>query len=224
MVKILVVEDDNTLNNGISFNLQADNFEVIPAHSINEAIEVLSKIPIDLAILDVNLPDGSGFDLCKSIRETNDIGIIFLSACDMEFDVVTGFKLGADDYITKPFSLSILRERVLAVLRRYKKNTESLNTIIVDNLKIDFDKMTVFKNNDNIILTPTEYKLLNALIKSRGQVLTRKSLLEALWDKDCNFVDEHALTVNINRLRNKIEDDPTKPKYIKTVYGIGYMW
>ncbi|WP_315116490.1 response regulator transcription factor [uncultured Clostridium sp.] len=224
MGRILVVEDDKMLNNGICFNLQADGFETIATFSIKEAEEVLKKTSIDMAILDVNLPDGSGFELCKKIRGNEEIGIIFLTACDMEFDVVTGFKLGADDYITKPFSLSILRERVLAVFRRYKKSNKVSNTMVIDELKFDFDKMTVSKNGGNIILTPIEYKLLNALVKGRGQVLTRGVLLEALWDKECDFVDEHTLTVNINRLRSKIEDDPSKPKYVKTVYGIGYMW
>ena len=141
----------------------------------------------------------------------------------MELDIITGLRIGADDYITKPFNLNILREKVLVVLRRYNKSNKVESTLKVGEFEFNFDKLSVLKNGDNVVLAPTEYKLLKKLVTSKGEVLTRQTLLETLWDND-EYIEEHALTVNINRLRNKIEDNPSKPKYIKTVYGIGYSW
>ncbi|MGG7177599.1 response regulator transcription factor [Clostridium paraputrificum] len=223
MKRVLIVEDDRTLNRGITFNLEADGFRVEGVYSIKGAREKINVNNYDLIILDVNLPDGNGFDLCKEIRSSNSsVPIIFLTACDMEFDIVTGFKLGGDDYIVKPFSLSIMRERVFAILRRCDGKEKSSNIFRIDNITIDFDKYILKKNGEKIEITPTEFKLLKVFTSCMGQVITRNALLEALWDKDSNFIDEHALTVNINRLRSKIEDD--KNKYISTVYGIGYIW
>lgn len=224
MQSILIVEDDKMLNQGISFNFQMDGFKVFSALSLGEAKNILGKEEIDLIILDVNLPDGSGFEFCKEIRKNYSSPIIFLTACDMELDVITGLKIGADDYITKPFSVNILRERVLAVLRRYGKGMNLKNNIVKSGeFQFDFDKMTVMKNDENIILAPTEYKILKKLVVSKGEVLTRQVLLEEIWEDD-QYVEEHALTVNINRIRKKIEKNPSKPKYVKTVYGIGYSW
>lgn len=223
MSNLLIVEDDIMLNQGISFNFQMDGFNVISAFTLNEAREKLDKENIDIIILDCNLPDGSGFDFCKNIREKYTNPIIFLTACDTELDIITGLRIGADDYITKPFSINILRERVLTVLRRYGKNNIVSNIIKDGEFEIDLDKITVQKNGENIVLAPTEYKLLKKLILSKGEILTRQVLLEELWENE-EYVEEHALTVNINRLRNKIEDNPSKPRYIKTVYGIGYAW
>lgn len=223
MSTILIVEDDKILNQGISFNLQMDGFDVISVFALKEAREKLDKENIDMIILDGNLPDGSGFDFCKNIRDKYFNPIIFLTACDTELDIITGLRVGADDYITKPFSINILRERVLAVLRRYGKNNITNNIIKYGEFEFDFDKMTVQKGCQNIILAPTEYKLLKKLVIAKGEVLTRQALLEALWEND-EYIEEHALTVNINRLRNKIEENPSKPKYVKTVYGIGYVW
>ncbi|SFB00909.1 response regulator transcription factor [Clostridium frigidicarnis] len=225
MSTIMIVEDDITLNNGITFNLNMDGFTVISSNTLKDAKENLLKKEIDLIILDVNLPDGNGFDFCREIRKHYDTGILFLTACDMELDIITGFRIGGDDYITKPFNLNILRERVFALLRRYSKskNKDVNNDFIVDEFKIDLDKMTVQKNGKAIDLAPTEYKLFKKLIESKGKVLTRQKLLQVLYDDD-DFIEEHVLTVNINRLRNKIEDNPSRPKYIKTVYGSGYVW
>ncbi|MEO2509343.1 response regulator transcription factor [Clostridium paraputrificum] len=223
MKKILIIEDDRALNKGITFNLKEEGFDVKGVYSLFEGRLEIEK-DYDLIILDVNLPDGSGFDLCSEIRLKNkSTAIIFLSACDMEFDIVNGFKLGADDYITKPFSLSIMKERVQAVLRRYEGNKKTY-IYKVNNLEIDFDKFILNKSGERIDITPTEFKLLRVFVNSKGKVLTRNNLLEELWDKDQNFIDEHALTVNINRLRSKIESKDDGVKYIKTIYGIGYMW
>lgn len=224
MKTLLLVEDDRMLSRGIKFNLQEEGFNVISAYCLKEAQEELNKASIDLIILDVNLPDGNGFDFCEKIRNYYENPIIFLTACDMESDVVTGFKLGADDYITKPFSLSILRERILAIFRRYRVNEKKEQVVVNRDLSFDFEKMIINNKDKVLTLTPTENKLLKILFESKGQVMTRRVLLEKLWDNDSNFVDEHALTVNINRLRNKIEEKPSKPKYIKTIYGMGYMW
>lgn len=223
MKKILLVEDDKTLNGGIAFNLEEEGIKVISAFSVKEGIKYFQKEDIDLAILDVNLPDGSGFDICKKIREKKKIPILFLSACDMEFDVVKAFRLGADDYVTKPFSLSILRERIFALLRRYEDTNSKDNIEIVKELTINYDKIQVFKNGELLNITPTEFRLLKVFVNNKEKVLTRSILLEQLWDKDSDFVDEHALTVNINRLRSKIEGKDSRIKYIKTVYGMGYM-
>lgn len=223
MSNLLIVEDDIMLNQGISFNFQMDGFNVISAFTLEEAREKLDKENIDIIILDCNLPDGSGFDFCKNIRDKYTNPIIFLTACDTEFDIIKGLRIGADDYITKPFSINILRERVLTVLRRCGKTNIASNIIKDGEFEIYLDKITVQKNGESIVLAPTEYKLLKKLILSNGEVLTRQVLLEELWENE-EYVEEHALTVNINRLRNKIEDNPSKPKYIKTVYGIGYVW
>ena len=222
MHTILVVEDDKMLNQGISFNLEMDGFKVFSVSTLKDAKIILDKEKIDMILLDVNLPDGSGFEFLKAIRKDYLNSVIFLTACDMELDIITGLRIGADDYITKPFSLNILRERVLAVFRRYGKNVDS-NVIKIGDFEFNFDKMSVEKCGQSIILPPTEYKILKKLVKCKGEVLTRQALLEEIWESD-EYVEEHALTVNINRLRNKIEDNPSKPKYIKTIYGIGYSW
>lgn len=223
MNTILIVEDDKMLNQGIAFNFQMDGFNVISVFTLKEAEEKINNNKIDMVLLDVNLPDGNGFDFCKSIREKYTNPIIFLSACDMELDIITGLRIGADDYITKPFSINILREKVLAIFRRYNNNSYVSNLLQSGEFKFDFDKMMVQKNEETLVLAPTEYKILKKLVISKGQVLTRQALLEAIWEND-EYIEEHALTVNINRLRNKIEENPSKPKYIKTIYGIGYAW
>ena len=222
---ILIIEDDITLNKGIMLTLRQNDINIKQAFTLEDSRNILKKEKIDLIILDVNLPDGNGFDFCKEIREKSTIPIIFLTACDMELDIVTGLELGADDYITKPFSLMVLRARVMVALRRLEnKNTNTNNKITVDNIILDFDKMEFTKDNNKINLSKTEQKLLKMLITNKGRVLTREQLIDNVWDNDSEFVEENALTVNIKRLREKIEDNKSKPKYIKTVYGIGYIF
>lgn len=220
MRNIMIVEDDKMLNDGIAFNLQIDNYEITSAYNLKQANEKLNE-NIDMIILDVNLPDGNGQDFCSKIRKTSDIPIIFLTACDMEEDIINGLKLGADDYITKPFSINILKQKIETILRRCNRNSN--NTLKIHEFEFDFENMIVTKNQENITLAPTEYKLLKKLVQSKGQVLTRQALIDAVWDTE-EFVEEHALTVNINRLRSKIEDNPSKPKYIKTVFKMGYTF
>lgn len=221
MQTILIVEDDTMMNSGLCYNLQLDQYKVVSAQNAAEAIERVKSDKFDLAVLDINLPDRNGFDLCKEIKLVQDIPVIFLTARDLESDVMKGFELGADDYITKPFSVNIFRKKVSAVLRRCE-NRKNTNVYSDGNLTIDFDKLTVTVQGKSAVLTPTESKLLKLFISNANSVLTRQILLDKLWDCEGNFVDEHALTVYINRLRTKIENG--ERKYIKTVYGMGYMW
>lgn len=221
MQSILIVEDDTMMNSGLCYNLQLDQYKVVSAQSAAEAIERVKSDKFDLAVLDINLPDRNGFELCKEIKSVQDIPVIFLTARDLESDIMKGFELGADDYITKPFSVNIFRKKVSAVLRRCG-NRKNTNVYSDGNLTIDFDKLTVTVQGESTVLTPTESKLLKLFISNANSVLTRQILLDKLWDCEGNFVDEHALTVYINRLRTKIENG--ERKYIKTVYGMGYMW
>ena len=217
MFIILIIEDDNALRSGLEFDLTAEGYKVVTAENGRTALERLDSA--DIALMDVNLPDMGGFELCRELKNKKNIPVIFLTCRDLEADELNGFSSGADDYITKPFSLPVLRKRISAVLKR----NEVLGDVYSDGfLTVDFTKLTASAGGKNISFTPTEYNLLNIFIKSKGSVLTRQILLEKLWDDKGNFVDEHTLTVNINRIRGKIEDDDHK--YIKTVYGIGYVW
>ena len=221
MSKILVVEDDIMLNSGLCYNLELDGYQAVPAYNAATALEKAQSESFDLAILDVNLPDGDGFDLCKKVRAERDTSIIFLTARDLESDVMKGFNLGADDYVTKPFSINIFRKKVAAVLKRSEKQG-SPNLFVCGDLVIDFDKLTASVGGKPVALTPNEYKILKIFTGNPGVLLTRQVLLEKLYDVDADFVDEHALTVNINRLRSKIEIGDRK--YVRTVYGMGYVW
>ncbi len=221
-MKILVVEDDRLLNNTLCYNLSAAGYEVDAALTKSIAERFCRKREYDLIVLDINLPDGNGFDFCRDIKESRpDTAVIFLTANDMESDMLKGYELGADDYVTKPFPISVFQKKVAALLSRMKKlaGGDCYND---GNLLIDFAEMTATRDGESISFTPMEYRLLKILIKNPRTVLTRQILLEKLWDIDGNFVDEHALTSTISRIRSKIE----KPDhaYIKTVYGMGYMW
>ncbi len=221
MKHILVVEDDIMLNSGLCYNLELDEYQAVCVHDTATAWEKIKDESFDLIVLDVNLPDGSGFDLCKKIKAIQEVPVVFLTARDLEADVMVGFELGADDYITKPFNINIFRKKVAAILKRSEKSARK-NIYVCDELAIDFDKMTAAIKDKPVIFTPTEYKMLKVFTNNPNILLTRQILLEKLWDFEGNFVDEHALTVNINRLRSKIETEDRK--YIKTVYGMGYLW
>lgn len=223
MVKILIVEDDHSLSNGIVLAFKQENYEFTQSYTVKESEKYLSKYEFDLIILDVNLPDGSGFNLCKKIRQSSNTPIIFLTANDMEIDEVTGLELGGDDYIVKPFTLMVLRARVSALLRRQKQKYKS-KEIIDGHFHFNFDTMNFYKDNCKIELSKTEQKLLKVLVLNKGNVLKRSTLVDKVWNDDGDFVDENALSVTIKRLRNKLEDNPSNPKYIQTVYGIGYKW
>lgn len=220
MKRILLVEDDLFLSNGLRFDLEAENYNVNIAYSAKQAMDLIRQKDYDLLVLDVNLPDQNGFELCRELKLEKDIPVIFLTARDLEKDQMQGFDLGADDYITKPFNMQLFRKRVSAVLKRASRDKQD----IYDDgfLMIDFDRLTANVGNNAIMLTPIEYKLLKLFIANIGIVLTRQVILEKIWDNNGNYVDEHALTVNINRMRSKIENG--EHKYIKTVYGMGYQW
>ena len=221
-MKLLVIEDDKLLNNILCYNLLATGYEVDGVLTMSGARENCKKCKYDLIILDVNLPDGSGFDFCCEIKGSKpDIAVVFLTAKDMESDMIKGFEVGADDYVTKPFPISVFQRKVSALLGRIQKNTYS-NCYSDGNLYIDFEKMNSTFLEKVILFTPLEYRLLHVMTKNLRTVLTRQVLLEKLWDIDENFVDEHALTSAISRIRNKIEINGLQ--YIKTVYGMGYMW
>lgn len=220
MKEILIVEDDEMLNAGLCYNLQLEGYGINPAYHFKGAVELLNKKEFDLILLDVNLPDGDGFTLSKRIRETSGVPIIFLTANDMDEDMIQGFEAGADDYITKPFNIKVVLQRIRAILRRCEEKQAKL--LRCGNLEIDFGRQTVKKSGNPLILTPTEFKLLQKFCSNKAQVLTRQALLEDLWDADGNFVDEHTLTINISRLRAKIADEGYP--YIKTIYGVGYQW
>lgn len=221
---ILIIEDDKTLNKGILLTLKQPDIEIKQAYNLEDAIQTLKNENVDLILLDVNLPDGDGFDFCKNIKEKSDIPVIFLTACDLELDIVTGLELGADDYITKPFSLMVLRARVMAALRRSEKKKGQVEIFEIGDMLLDFGKLEYFKKNKKLTLSKTEQKLLKILANNRNQVLTREQLIDRVWSGEGEFVDENALTVNIKRLREKIEDDKSNPNYIKTIYGIGYIF
>ncbi len=221
MSKILVVEDDELLNGGICFNLQNEGYEPIPVYDLKSAQGYVKSQNIDLILLDVNLPDGNGFDFAEKIKNYNQKPLIFMTAHELDEEIMRGFHLGADDYITKPFNVKIAMQRIHAVLRR-SSGREKTDIYQCGNLTIDFENHTVAKCGEKLTLTPTEFKLLYVFVKNPNTALTRTLLLEKLWDNEGNFVDEHTLTINISRLRSKISDD--QYKYIKTIYGMGYQW
>jgi DNA-binding response OmpR family regulator len=223
MNNILLVEDDLSLIEGLKFSLSRHNFNVAVARTVKEARELFSRSEYNLLVLDLMLPDGSGFDICKSVRQQSDVPIIFLTACDEEVNVVMGLDLGGDDYISKPFKLNEFISRINAILRRTgsisDKNELSSNGIVIRLLE-----GRAIKNGKDMELTSAEYRLLCLFMKNPDTVLTRDAILDRLWDCDSSFVDDNTLSVYIRRLRNKIEDNPEEPEFLLTVRGFGYKW
>ncbi|MCI8641370.1 MAG: response regulator transcription factor [Clostridia bacterium] len=218
MKKILLVEDNETIIMGLKYSLEQEGFEVLSAKNTKESKEKLNKEKVDLILLDVSLPDGNGFDICKEIKQNSDIPVIFLTAQDEETSVVLGLDLGADDYIVKPFRTRELISRINSVLRRYGKKEGSLSIIQYKNIKIDTNKAVVYKDNEEIVFTSLEYKILLLLFSNQNKLITRERLLERIWDVAGNFVNDNTLTVYIKRIREKLEDETI----IKTVRGLGY--
>lgn len=224
MDKILLIEDDVIICGGIKLFLESRGYSADCAHSIREARSALNN-KYDLAILDINLPDGSGTELCREIRSDSDLPVIFLTANDTEQDMIEGFRCGCDDYIAKPFSVELLHQRIKAVLRRSSASVQSGNSLFeYKGLSVDLGKMQVMANGEPVKLSATEYRLLELLILNKGQVMTRSVILQKIWDCDENFVDENTLSVHIRRLRQKLEPDPKNPIYVITVFGIGYTF
>ncbi len=223
MAEILLVEDDEALNEGIRIALEKDAHDVATASGFFEALRLLETHRFDLLLLDVNLPDGSGTTLCRKVRETDTVPIVFLTANDTEQDMVEGFRTGCDDYIAKPFSTTVLRLKIATLLKRSAAD-EKKNIFIYKDLELDFDQMSARVRGEDCRLTATEYRLLEYMIKNKGRVLTRNMLLEQVWDTDSRFVDENTLSVQIKRLRQKLERDSKNPEYIRTIFGIGYAF
>lgn len=221
-MKILVVEDDRLLNTALCYNLSAAGYGVDAALNRETAVSLCKKRAYALVVLDVNLPDGNGFELCREIKGWwPDTAVIFLTANDMEKDMLRGFELGADDYVTKPFPIRVFQKKVAALMARMTKHRDA-DSYNDGRLSINFEEMTASLEGNAVAFTPLEYRLLKILTKNPRIVLTRQVLLEKLWDIDGHFVEEHALTSAISRIRGKIELPDVS--YIKTVYGMGYMW
>lgn len=221
MTHVLLVDDDTSIVSSLQTFLNQEGFQVTSANNHKETIDLLDsgQYHFDLALLDVSLPDGSGFSLCSAIKANSDIPVIFLTASDDEYSVVAGLDLGADDYIPKPFRPRELISRINSVLRRYHRGSQPLE---YHELKADTVRGLVYKNNVELTLSALEYRLLLLFLSNQGIVLTRSRLLDELWDMAGEFVNDNTLTVYIKRLREKIEADPAHPEYIKTIRGLGY--
>lgn len=219
MNKILIVEDDTHIAKNLTYLLTRESFSVTHAGTQKDALEKLDSDRFDLLLLDVSLPDGNGFTVCTAAKRNYDLPVIFLTASDDEISVVTGLDLGADDYIGKPFRPMELISRIKSVLRRCGKTESSID---LHGLKVDLVRGTVYKHEQELFLSALEYRLLLIFINNRGMVLTREKLLAEIWDIAGEFVNDNTLTVYIKRLREKIEDDPANPQYVKTIRGLGY--
>ena len=224
MKHLFFVEDDLRLINGLSFALKKEGYAVDVARTKQEAEALWLKEKFDLVILDVSLPDGSGYDLCRQIRQTSTVPIIFLTAADEETEIIMGLDLGGDDYITKPFKLAVFLSRIHALLRRQENFSPAERELASNGIRVQRLERSVYKNGELVNLTAGEYKLLCLLMENPNQVLTPEQILSKLWDCDENYVDTNTLTVYIRRLRAKIEDDPSDPKKIVTLRRLGYRW
>ena len=223
MKHIFLLEDDETLGRGIAMALTGTDTSVTCHSTLTLARETLAEEHFDLLILDINLPDGSGLDLLRQVCSEGDTTpVILLTANDLELDEVTGLEAGADDYITKPFSLAVLRARVNAQLRRSAPMASPVVT--AGPFAFDFERMDFRRDGVAVELSKTEQKLLRVLVESRGHAVSRATLVDRVWTDGAEFVEENALSVTVKRLRGKLEADPSKPEYLKTVYGIGYIW
>ena len=224
MSNILLLEDDLSLINGLSFALKKQGFELAVGRTLKEADSLWMDGKYDLLILDVSLPDGTGFEFCKKVRQVSKVPIIFLTAADEEVDIIMGLDIGGDDYITKPFKLGVLVSRVNALLRRAKDFSSTDTWLESNGMKVLLLQGQAFKNGELLDLTAAEYKLLCLFMRNPNMVLTKAQILDKLWDCDGNYIDSSTLTVYMRRLRMKIEDNPSEPQMLLTVRGMGYKW
>jgi len=224
MNRVLLVEDDLSLINGLSFAVKKQGYDLNIARTSFEVSAIWADGKYDLVVLDVSLPDGSGFDICKKIRQTSKVPIIFLTAADEETDIIMGLDIGGDDYITKPFKLAVLMSRINALLRRSNNFIQTDSELHSNSIRIELLKGEVYKNDERLELTAGEYKLLRLFMENPDMVLSPEQILSRLWDCSENYVDNNTLTVYIRRIRTKIEDDPSNPKRIITVRRMGYKW
>lgn len=224
MSKILLLEDDLSLINGLSFAFRKQGFELAVVRTLKEANELWGEGKYDLLVLDVSLPDGTGYEFCKKVRQVSKVPIIFLTASDEEMNIIMGLDIGGDDYITKPFKLGVLVSRINALLRRAKGFNSTDTELQSNGIKVLMLQGQVFKNEKLIDLTAAEYKLLCLFMKNPNVVLTKEQILDKLWDCDGNYIDSSTLTVYMRRLRMKIEDNPSEPQMLLTVRRMGYKW
>ena len=222
-MKILVIEDDQGLRQGIAFSLTQEGYQVLQASSGKEGYRLFLQESPQGILLDLNLPDMDGNDLCRKIRETSQVPILMLTARDMETDEIMGLSQGADDYMTKPFSIAVLKLRLAKLLDR-NMDKEEAHILRSGDIVLDQDLLKVWKENQEMECSVTEYRILKYFLENKNQVVTQNQILEAVWDLDGKFVNPNTLQVNIGRLRKKIEKDPSSPRYIKTIRGIGYIW
>lgn len=220
MSRILIIEDDMDLREGLAYFLEKDGYEVLTAGTKRAGMEIIRKALCDLILLDCNLPDGSGFDLCTEAKEYGDVPILMLTARDTEMDEVKALEMGVADYMSKPFSIAVLKARIRKILQGRKPE----NRLVSGGITLEKDACKVYKNGEEIRCSKVEYQLLMYFMENRGRVLSKEQILAHVWDSPGRFVDENTLSVNIRRLRGKIEDDPKHPALIRTVHGIGYVW
>lgn len=224
MKNIFLVEDDLSLIDGLDFSLKKAGFQVNIARTVQEAYEYIENNSSDLLMLDLTLPDGSGYDICKRVRISSSVPIIFLTASDEEVSIVKGLDIGADDYITKPFKLNELIARINALLRRAKLSDGAQTELSSNGITLKLAENRVLKENSGVELTTAEYRLLCYLMQNPNTVLTREIILDRLWDNEGNYVDDNTLSVYVRRLRNKIEDNPESPAFLLTIRRRGYKW
>lgn len=224
MSKILLLEDDLSLVNGLTFAFHKQGFELNVARTLKEADALWTDGKYDLLVLDVALPDGSGFEFCRKVRLISKVPIIFLTASDEEMSIIMGLDIGADDYITKPFKLGVLTSRINALLRRANSFQAADTELQSNGIKVLLLQGQAFKNGEPLDLTAAEYKLLCLFMRNPNMVLTKEQILDKLWDSDGNYIDSSTLTVYMRRLRMKIEDNPSDPQLIRTVRRMGYKW
>lgn len=218
--KLLIIEDDTELREGLSFSFSGDGYDITEVGSKREGLREIEKGLYDIILLDCNLPDGTGFELCKEVRSYSNVPIIMLTARDTELDEIQALELGVNDYLSKPFSLGVLKARMKRILQEKVETAK----IVTGSLSIDQSSCKVWKRGEEIPLSKLEYRLLLYLIENKNHILSKDQILEKIWDSNGKYVDNNTLSVNISRLRTKIEDDASNPVHIKTVHGIGYIW
>lgn len=223
-MQIYIVEDDRALAGGMAFTLEREGYQVESFFSCTEARKALKEGTPDLILMDWNLPDGDGLALCREIREQRNIPVLMITARDMEIDQVMCLECGADDYIAKPFSLAVLKARILALLRRQERTRRISRQLCSGAIRLDEKEMKAYRGEESLDLSLTEFRLLKLFLENKNQVLLKEQILERIWDSSGTFVEENTLMVNVRRLRLKIEEDPSSPLHIKTIHGMGYMW
>lgn len=221
---IFLIEDDEALAEGISFMLEKEGYETERFSACSDSRRALEQTQPHLILLDWNLPDGDGLMLCREISEKWKIPILMITARDMEIDQVMCLESGADDYIAKPFSLAVLKARIAALLRRQGGQSEKAGQLISGQIRVDNKEMRAWKEDEELDLSLTEYRILKYFLENKNQVLLKEQILSHVWDNGGKFVEENTLMVNIRRLRTKVEKDASHPEYIKTVHGMGYLW